>query len=73
MLVPQRGRIAAPAKIADLTIDEIKELMREAGLGTLAELAGDSDEGKELRHGFIAEGRNSLAALESGGKPIPAE
>ena len=63
----------APAKIADLTIDEFKELVRETVLETLAELDGDPDEGNELRHEFVAEAKNSLPAIQSGAKTILVE
>ena len=62
----------ATAKIADLTIDEFKALVREAVQETPAELDGDPDKGNELRHEFVAEARNSLAAVQSGAKTIPA-
>ena len=38
--------------VADLTIDEFKDLVREAVAQTLGEMLGDPDEGLELRDEF---------------------
>ena len=62
----------AHSTIADLTIDEFKKLIREVVIQTLAEIFGDPDEGLELREDFQVELQRSLAALQAGGKTIPA-
>ena len=63
----------APTKVAALTTDEFRELVREVVLQTLAELLGDPDEGLELRPDFAEEAQRSLAAVKAGAKTIPAE
>ena len=36
-------------------------------------MIGDSDEGLELRAGFVEELKQSLANVEAGGKTVPAQ
>ena len=48
-------------KVADLTVDEFKSVIRETVAQTLAELLSDPDEGLALRDEFSAE---LLAALK---------
>ncbi|MAT97074.1 MAG: hypothetical protein CL608_08030 [Anaerolineaceae bacterium] len=48
-------------KVADLTVDEFKSVIRETVAQTLAELLGDPDKGLALRDEFNAE---LLAALK---------
>ncbi len=60
----------AGAKVADLTVQEFKELVREVVIQTLLEMLGDPDAGLELRDEFAEELRRSLASVESGGKTI---
>lgn len=62
----------AHSTIADLTIDEFKKLIREVVMQTLSEIFGDPDEGLELREDFQVELQRSLAAVQAGGKTIPA-
>ncbi|MCC7354342.1 MAG: hypothetical protein IT330_11350 [Anaerolineae bacterium] len=62
----------AHSTVADLTIDEFKKLVRETVIQTLSEMLGDPDEGLELRDDFKIELQRSLAAIEAGGKTIPA-
>lgn len=50
----------ARAKVADLTIDEFRELVREVVLQTLSQMPSDPDEGLELREDFAEELRCSL-------------
>jgi len=61
------------ATVADLTVDQFTDLMRKVVLQTLAELLGDPDEGLELRRDMKARIQQSLAAVNAGGKIIPAE
>jgi hypothetical protein len=61
------------SRVADLTVDEFKGLVREVVTQTMVELFGDPDEGLELREDIKANLRRSLAAVQAGGKTIPAE
>ncbi|MEW6572212.1 MAG: hypothetical protein AB1374_01045 [Bacillota bacterium] len=63
----------AHSKIADLTIDEFRELVREVVIQTLSEMLGDPDEGLELRDDFAKELQRSLAVVKAGGKTVPVE
>ena len=48
-------------RIADLTVNEFKDLVHEAVVHSIAEVFGDPDRGLELRDGFADELRRSLA------------
>ena len=61
------------SKIADLTVREFKELVREVVIQTIREILGDPDEGLELRDDFAEELKRSLATVEAGGKTISVE
>jgi len=63
----------ARSKVADLTISEFRELVREVVIQTLSEMLGDPDEGLQLRDDFTEELRRSLAAVEAGGKTVPVQ
>ena len=63
----------AHSTVADLTIDEFKNLIREVVTQTLAEMFGDPDEGLELRDDFRTALQTSLASVEAGGRTIPAK
>jgi len=63
----------AHSRVADLTIDEFKSLIREVVTQTLAEMLGDPDEGLELRDDFRIALQRSLASVEAGGRTIPAQ
>ena len=60
-------------KVADLTIDEFRELVQEVVIQTLSEMMSDPDEGLELRDDFVEELKQSLADIEAGGKTVPAQ
>ncbi len=60
-------------KVAELTVQELKQLVREVVLQTLLEVMGDPDEGLELREDFAAELQRSLAEVEAGEETIPAQ
>ena len=62
-----------PSKVADLTIDEFRDLVRAVVIQTLSEMVDDPDEGLELRDDFTEELQNSLDAVEAGGKTISAQ
>ena len=57
-----------PSRIAELTVSEFKNLVREAVTESFADLLGDPDERLVLRDGFAEELRHSLAAVSAGGK-----
>ena len=57
-----------PSRIAELTVSEFKDLVREAMTESFADLLGDPDEGLVLHDEFAEELRRSLAAVSAGGK-----
>ena len=63
----------ADATVADLTVEQFKDLMREVVVQTLTEVLGDPDEGLELRDDIKVKMQQSLAAVKAGAKIIPAE
>ncbi len=60
-------------KVADLTIDEFRELVHEVVIQTLSEMMIDPDEGLELRDDFVEEMKQSIADVKAGGKTVPAQ
>ena len=60
-------------KVADLTINEFRELVQEVVIQTLSEMLSDPDEGLELRDDFVEELKLSFADVEAGGKTVPAQ
>ena len=62
-----------PPRVADLTVDELRGLIREVMISTIKELLGDPDEGLELREGAKAGLKRSIATVKAGGKTTPAE
>lgn len=58
--------------VADLTVDQFKDLIREVVIQTLIEVLGDPDEGLELRDEIKVKIQKSLAAVKAGEKIIPA-
>jgi len=63
----------AHSTVADLTVDEFKNLIREIVIQTFTEMFGDPDEGLELDDEFKLELQRSLATVETGGQTIPAQ
>ncbi len=55
-------------RIADLTVAEFKELLRETIAQSFADLLGDPDEGLVLREDLAEELRRSLAEVGAGGQ-----
>ena len=53
-------------KVADLTVDELKGLIKEVVTQTLSEVLSDPDEGLELRPEVEDQLRRSLAAMKAG-------
>ena len=62
-----------PSKVADLTIDEFRDLVRAVVIQTLSEMVDDPDEGLELRDDFAEQLQGSLAAVETGGETTSAQ
>ena len=62
-----------PSKVADLTIDEFRDLIRAVVIQTLSEMLNDPDEGLELRDDFAEELLGSLAVVETDGKTTSAQ
>jgi hypothetical protein len=58
--------------IADLTVDDLRKLIRETVIQTFFELLGDPDEGLEIRDEFKLELQHALATDEAS-KTIPAQ
>lgn len=63
----------AQQKIADLTTDELRALIREAIIETLCDFVEDPDEGLELREDLALKLEASVKAVEAGQPNIPAE
>ena len=62
-----------PSKVADLTIDEFRDLVRAVVMQTLSEILNDPDEGLELRDGFAEELQHSLAVADADSKTVSAQ
>ena len=61
------------AKVAELTVDELTQVVQAAVEQKLIEMLGDPDEGLELREEIKARLRRSLEAEQSGVQGIPAQ
>ena len=68
-----RRNTMTPSKVADLTIDEFRDLVRAVVIQTLSEILDDPDEGLELRDDFAKELQGSLAAVDTGGKTVSVQ
>ena len=64
---------AGATKVADLTIDEFRELVQKVVIQTLSEMMIDPDEGLELRDDFVEELKQSIADVKAGGKTVLME
>ena len=60
-------------RVAELTVDELKQIIQETVEQKLSEMLGDPDEGLELREGIKARLRRSLEAQRRGTRGIPAQ
>ena len=67
-----KERNMAHTTIADMTVDDLRKLIRETVIQTLSEMLGDPDEGLELRDEFNLELQRALATDEAG-KTISAQ
>ncbi|MFQ6015689.1 MAG: hypothetical protein ACE5NP_09635 [Anaerolineae bacterium] len=61
------------ARVAELTVDEFKQIIEEVVERKLSEMLGDPDEGLELRPEFEQRLRRSLAYVAAGGKTLSLE
>ena len=61
------------AKVADLTVDELKSLIRQVMEETLVDMLGDPDEGLELREEFKVALERSVKGVKEGGKTYSVE
>ena len=62
-----------PMQVKDLTVDELKALIRETVEAALEDLLPDPDAGRPLKPEFERQLLDSLQRTESGEKGIPAE
>ena len=60
-------------KVADITVNELKKLIREEVKQTITEMFTDPDDGVELRDEFRRELQCSLTEVEAGGKTRSAQ
>ena len=58
----------ASPRIADLTVNEFKELVRESVVQSITGLLGDPDQGLKLRKDFAEELQRSLSEVDAGGR-----
>ena len=63
----------AYSNVADLTVDEFKDLIKEVVTQTILEIFGDPDEGLELRDEIQERLRRSLAATPADSETRPAQ
>lgn len=59
--------------VSDLTVDELRKLIREVVSQTILEIFVDPDQGLELRDGIKKRLNSSLETIRQGGKTISAE
>ena len=62
-----------PSRVADLSVDEFKDMLREIVTETVVELLGDPDAGLELSEEMKANLQRSIAAVQAGGETSSAE
>ncbi|MCX6638933.1 MAG: hypothetical protein NTW14_00410 [bacterium] len=67
------GKSTSIMTVANLTLEELKTLIRESVKQTLTELLSDPDEGLELNSELQVALQHSLAEIEAGGKTQPAQ
>ncbi len=61
------------ATVAELTVTDLKNLIREVTTQTIMELLGDPDVGLELQDGFRSQLQHSLDAMQTGEITTPAQ
>jgi hypothetical protein len=62
-----------PSRVADLSVDELRDLIKEAVTQTILEIFGDPDEGLELREEVKERLHRSLVATQTNGQTQSAE
>lgn len=63
----------ANSRVADLSVDEFRDLIKEVVAQTILEIFGDPDEGLELREEITERLHRSLAATQTNGQTQSAE
>lgn len=63
----------AYSNVADLTVEELRSLIKEVVTQTLLDMFGDPDEGLELQENVEERLRQSIANIQAGGETIPAQ
>lgn len=63
----------ANSKVADLSVDELRDLIKEVVAQTILEIFGDPDEGLELREEIKERLHRSLTAIQTNGQTQSAE
>ena len=63
----------AVLNVTDLTVEELRELIRETVSQTLVEMLGDPDKEMELREDVKERLERSLAMVQAEGKTVPAQ
>lgn len=60
-------------KVSDLTIDELRAIIRETVQQTVAEMLVDPDEGRALRSGLQKSLKESIRAVKEGAETYTAD
>ena len=60
-----------PTKVSDLSVDELKALIKQTVQETIDEMLGDPDAGLEFKPEFVREVQQSSDYVKNGGKTIP--
>jgi hypothetical protein len=63
----------AYSSVADLTVDELRSLIKEVVTQTILEILGDPDEGLELHEEIKERLHRSIAATQAGSETRPAQ
>ena len=60
-------------KVSDLSVEELKDLIKQTVQETLNEILDDPDAGLEFKPEFVREVQESCSYVKQGGKTIPLE
>jgi len=58
-------------KVGDLSVAELKDLIKQTVQETISEILDDPDAGLEFKPEFVREVQESLSYVKHGGKTIP--
>lgn len=58
-------------KVSDLSVEELKDLIKQTVHETIDDMLGDPDEGLEFKPEFVREVQESLSYVKQGGKTTP--